>query len=199
MKKFIDKSKDIMGKQFVMIILLVLALFFTALYIGVLARPVSYGMAYSMTIEDTDGTTVDVSTKFISDEIMEVTGFDGGTSVAMQMWCVINGNKVLPTGKLVDETGTSGMTREEYEAEVESMKADPETWNALWESDQVGTINAFSLDSAGEVATCNGAIAFAVVMGVVTIVSIVMAGFSLKFYLAGRKTEGSQETTTEQE
>ena len=199
MKKFIDKSKDIMGKQFVMIILLVLALFFTALYIGVLARPVSYGMAYSMTIEDTDGTTVDVSTKFISDEIMEVTGFDGGTSVTMQMWCVINGNKVLPTNELVDETGTSGMTREEYEAGVESMKADPETWNALWESDQVGTINAFSLDSAGEVATCNGAIAFAVVMGVVTIVSIVMAGFSLKFYLAGRKTEGSQETTTEQE
>lgn len=199
MKKFIDKSKDIMGKQFVMIILLVLALFFTALYIGVLARPVSYGMAYSMTIEDTDGTTVDVSTKFISDEIMEVTGFDSGTSVAMQMWCVINGNKVLPTNELVDETGTSGMTREEYEAGVESMKADPETWNALWESDQVGTINAFSLDSAGEVATCNGAIAFAVVMGVVTVVSIVMAGFSLKFYLAGRKTKGSQETTTEQE
>ncbi len=199
MKKFIDKSKDIMGKQFVMIILLVLALFFTALYIGVLARPVSYGMTYSMTIEDTDGTTVDVSTKFISDEIMEVTGFDGGTSVTMQMWCVINGNKVLPTGKLVDETGTSGITREEYEAEVESMKADPEIWNALWESDQVGTINAFSLDSAGEVLTCNGAIAFAVVMGVVTVVSIVMAGFSLKFYLAGRKTEGSQETTTEQE
>lgn len=199
MKKFIDKSKDIMGKQFVMIILLVLALFFTALYIGVLARPVSYGMTYSMTIEDTDGTTVDVSTKFISDEIMEVTGFDGGTSVTMQMWCVINGNKVLPTNELVDETGTSGMTREEYEAEVESMKADPEIWNALWESDQVGTINAFSLDSAGEVLTCNGAIAFAVVMGVVTVVSIVMAGFSLKFYLAGRKTEGSQETTTEQE
>lgn len=186
-----------MGKQFVMIILLVLALFFTALYIGVLARPVSYGMAYSMTIEDTDGTTVDASVKFVSGEIMEVTGIDGGTSLTMQIWCVINGNKVYTGGVPVDETGTSGMTRAEYEAMVEEMKADQETWDALWESEDVGTINAFSFDSAGEKATCNGAIAFAVVMGVVTVISIVMAGFSLKFYLADNKQKAEQKADKE--
>ena len=47
---------------------------------------------------------------------------------------------------------------------------------------------------AGEQLTCNGAIAFAVVMGVVTVVAIVMAGLSVSLYVKDRKTGGEVKT-----
>lgn len=189
MKNFIEKSKSIMKNLKIMIVLVVLALFFTALYIGVLARPISYGMAYSGVIEGNES-----SINFVSGDIMEMTAASGGSSVTMQMWYISNGNKVMPMD-VVDEDGTlGGMTREEFETAVEQLKADTELWNQLWEGDQSASINAFSMYSAGEQLTCNGAIAFAVVMGVITVVAIVMAGLSVSLYVKDRKTGGEVKT-----
>lgn len=78
MKNFIEKSKSIMKNLKIMIVLVVLALFFTALYIGVLARPISYGMAYSGVIEGNE-----TSINFVSGDIMEMTAASGGSSVTM--------------------------------------------------------------------------------------------------------------------
>ena len=190
MKNLIEKSKGIMKKQTVMIILLVVALFFTALYIGVLARPISYGMAYSGSIAVEGETSIDTTIKFKNSEVMVISasGEEQGEKVEMEVefFIITNGNKVMPVGIKGDGTGDT-MTQEEYDAIVAGLKANKEAWDAMWVSDEVATINAFSMSSAGESMTCNGAIAFAVVMGVVTVVSIIFAGLSLNLYIKDRK------------
>lgn len=190
MKNLIEKSKGIMKKQTVMIILLVVALFFTALYIGVLARPISYGMAYSGSMDMGGGQTIDATLKFKSSEVVVVSasGEQDGMQMDMEMefFAITNGNKVAIVGMKGDGMGDT-MTQEEYDAIVAGLKANKEAWDAMWVSDEVATINAFSMSSAGESMTCNGAIAFAVVMGVVTVVSIIFAGLSLNLYIKDRK------------
>lgn len=192
MKNLIEKSKGIMKKQTVMIILLVVALFFTALYIGVLARPISYGMAYSGSIAVEGETSIDATIKFKNSEVMVISasGEEQGQKVEMEVefFIITNGNKFMPVGIKGDGTGDT-ITQEEYDAIVAEYKAN---WDAVWASGEgVATINAFSMSGAGEDLTCNGAIAFAVVMGVVTVVSIIFAGLSLNLYIKDRKA-GSQ-------
>lgn len=186
MGNFKEKTKGVMKKQKVMIILVVLALFFTALYIGVLARPISYGMTYSLTETSADSSTEEVtqitaSIKVISGNKAISTYSSDGAGMWAEVWVLINGNKIA-----IFEA-TSSMTEEEYNAQVETLKADETTWANYWESDAVTSINAFTMGVNGENMTCNGAIAFAVVMGVVTVISIVMAGFSLGFYIKDKK------------
>ena len=199
MKNLIEKSKGIMKKQTVMIILLVVALFFTALYIGVLARPISYGMAYSGSIAVEGETPVDLTIKFKNSEIMvySASGEDEqGQKVEMEVefFIITNGNKVMPIDIKGDGTGDT-ITQEEYDAMVAGLKADKEAWDAAWaKGERVFTINAFSMLYEGEDFTCNGAIAFAVVMGLVTVISIVMAGFSLALFIKDKKS-GSQTVT----
>lgn len=191
MKNLIEKSKGIMKKQTVMIILLVVALFFTALYIGVLARPISYGMAYSASIAVEGETPVDLTIKFKNSEVMvySASGEEQGQKVEMEVefFIITNGNKFIRVGIKGDGTGDT-MTQEEYDTLVAGLKADKEAWDAGWASGEgVFTINAFSMLYEGEDLTCNGAIAFAVVMGVVTVAAIVFAGLSLNLYIKDRK------------
>lgn len=191
MKNLIEKSKGIMKKQTVMIILLVVALFFTALYIGVLARPISYGMAYSGSIAVEGETSIDATIKFKNSEVMVISasGEEQGQKVEMEVefFIITNGNKFMPVGIKGDGTGDT-ITQEEYDTIVAGLKADKEAWDAVWaEGEGVATINAFSTSNTGEDLTCNGAIAFAVVMGVVTVVSIIFAGLSLNLYIKDRK------------
>ena len=198
MKNLIEKSKGIMKKQTVMIILLVVALFFTALYIGVLARPISYGMAYSGSIAVEGETPVDLTIKFKNSEVMvySASGEEQGQKVEMEVefFIITNGNKFMTVGMKGDGTGDT-ITQEEYDAIVAEYKAN---WDAVWASgERVATINAFSMSSADEDLTCNGAIAFAVVMGVVTVASIVFAGLSLNLYIKDRKT-GPQTVVTDE-
>ena len=203
MKNLIEKSKGIMKKQTVMIILLVVALFFTALYIGVLARPISYGMAYSGSVDMGGGDVVETTMKFKNSEIMEVNVKSPDGEMKVQMWYITNGNKVMPLN-IVDEDGSLGgdsMTREDYETMVEQLKADKATWDAYWSSEEaqgnIAKINAFTMGDATQDLTCNGAIAFAVVMGVVTVVSIIFAGLSLNLYIKDRKA-GPQTVTADE-
>ena len=202
MKKFVEKSKNIMKKQTVMIVFVVLALFFTALYIGVLARPISYGMEYSMTqtIESpySDPVTITSSLTILNGEKASTKLKSGSSEMVAETWILISGNKVAIIGAVGD--GSNGtLTREQYDSYVASLNEDPEQWNTLWSSDQVATINAFTMGDGVDNMTCNGAIAFAVVMGLVTVISIVMAGFSISLYVKDKKTVKTIENAENQD
>lgn len=203
MKKFLSKMP-------VMAVLLVLALGGLGLYIGLLARPVSYGMpyTYSQTLEGTgyeevDGQTQVMTINFKSGKQVTMFNKIGEESGSMDFWYVQNGNKVW----LVSPVEES-MTEEEFDQFIELLKADKEEWDAVW-SDTSGdimlfSINAFNLsflglNEYGDVdLTCTGAIVFAAVWGVVEVALIAVAALSLTFYLKGKKQE-SRPAETEQQ
>ena len=203
MKKFLSKMP-------VMAVLLVLALGGLGLYIGLLARPVSYGMpyTYSQTLEGTgyeevDGQTQVMTINFKSGKQVTMFNKIGEESGSMDFWYVQNGNKVW----LVSPVEES-ITEEEFDQFIELLKADKEEWDAVW-SDTSGdimlfSINAFNLsflglNEYGDVdLTCTGAIVFAAVWGVIEVALIVFAALSLNFYLKGKKQESKPAETEQQ-
>lgn len=203
MKKFLSKMP-------VMAVLLVLALGGLGLYIGLLARPVSYGMpyTYSQTLEGTgyeevDGQTQVMTINFKSGKQVTMFNKIGEESGSMDFWYVQNGNKVW----LVSPVEES-ITEEEFDQFIELLKADKEEWDAVW-SDTSGdimlfSINAFNLsflglNEYGDVdLTCTGAIVFAAVWGAIEVALIVFAALSLTFYLKGKKQESKPAETEQQ-
>ena len=208
MKKFLSKLP-------VMIVLLVLAVAVLGLYIGMLARPVSYGMtyAYSKTISEEDatldkpaGTTVSVEFEIVSDERAYMTmGTYSGIDtyeVKTSVWIIRNGDKIA----LI----TSTMTEEEYRQGVDDLKANEAEWNAFWENADgsnpiITNVSAFKMtmpSDAGEEPvsmTCTGAVVFAVIMGVVEIALIAFAVLSVVFFVLKKKKPQTEETQTEQQ
>lgn len=208
MKKFLSKLP-------VMIVLLVLAVAVLGLYIGMLARPVSYGMtyAYSKTISEEDatldkpaGTTVSVEFEIVSDERAYMTaGTYSGIDVyevKTSVWIIRNGDKIA----LI----TSTMTEEEYRQGVDDLKANEAEWNAFWENADgsnpiITNVSAFKMtmpSDAGEEPvsmTCTGAIVFAVIMGVVEVALIAFAVLSVVFFVLKKKSPQTEETQTEQQ
>lgn len=196
MKKFLSKLP-------VMIVLLVLAVAILGLYIGMLARPVSYGMtyAYTETISEEDatletpaGTTVSVEFEIVSDEraYMTAVTYSGIDMEGMKtsLWIIRNGDKIA----IIMNT----MTEEEYRQSVDALKANEEEWNAFWENGDnssviVRDVNAFKMTmpvDPGEEPmsmTCDGAIVFAVIMGVVEVALIAFAVISTIFFVKAKK------------
>ena len=196
MKKFLSKLP-------VMIVLLVLAVAVLGLYIGMLARPVSYGMtyAYSETISEEDatldtpaGTTVSVEFEIVSDERAYMTM---GTYSGIEMqeiktgvWIIRNGDKIAFI--------VEGMTEEEYRQGVDALKANEEEWNAFWENADgsnpiITNVSAFKMTMPADPGeepmsmTCDGAIVFAVIMGVVEVALIAFAVISTIFFVKAKK------------
>ena len=208
MKKFLSKLP-------VMIVLLVLAVAVLGLYIGMLARPVSYGMTYvySKTISEEDatldkpaGTTVSVKFEIVSDERAYMTmGTCSGIDmqeIKTSVWIIRNGDKIA----LI----TSTMTEEEYRQGVDDLKANEAEWNAFWENADgsnpiITNVSAFKMtmpSDAGEEPvsmTCTGAIVFTVIMGVVEVALIAFAVLSVVFFVLKKKSPQTEETQTEQQ
>ena len=208
MKKFLSKLP-------VMIVLLVLAVAILGLYIGMLARPVSYGMtyAYSETISEEDatldtpaGTTVSVEFEIVSDERAYMTmGTYSGIDtyeIKTSVWIIRNGDKIAFI--------VEGMTEEEYRQGVDALKANEEEWNAFWEngdnSAMIATdVNAFKMTMPADQGeepvsmTCTGAVVFAVIMGVVEVALIAFAVLSVVFFVLKKKKPQTEETQTEQQ
>lgn len=196
MKKFLSKLP-------VMIVFLVLSVVCLGVYIGLLARPVSYNMAYTLNITITEenqetygepvGTKISGSFKITDDTRMQSVMQTGDSEPEeAEMRIIRNGNKIL----LIPIT----MTDEEYNQMVEEAKADEEQWNAIWNDDAnnplVMTINAFKIQgSFYDNMVCNGAIVFAVVFGVFELALIVFAVLSVIFYIKGKK--GQSQTQQE--
>ena len=202
MKKFLSKLP-------VMIVLLVLAVAILGLYIGMLARPVSYGMtyAYSETISEEDatletpaGTTVSVEFEIVSDEraYMTAVTYSGIDMEGKKtsLWIIRNGDKIA----IIMNT----MTEEEYRQSVDALKANEEEWNAFWENGDnssviVRDVNAFKMTmpvDPGEEPmsmTCDGAIVFAVIMGVVEVALIAFAVISTIFFVKAKKNPQTEQ------
>ena len=175
MKKFLSKMP-------VMIVFLSLAVVGLVFYIVMLARPVSYGMTYSITetatAEDVGSMTgsgiqvgdeVTTKIKFKNDTKATVTIILGDSKNSADMWIYRQGNKVAIIGP------TLQVPEEEYDQYVEQLKADEEMFNM-----SAVEINAFRMTGEGETEdmVCNGAIVFAVVWGVVEVALITFGALS---------------------
>ncbi len=201
MKKFLSMTP-------VMAVLLVLALGGLGLYIGLLARPVSYGMpyTYSQTLEGTgyeelDGQTQVMTINFKSGKQVTMFNKIGEESDSRDFWYVQNGNKVW----LVPPVEES-ITEEEFDQFIELLKADKEEWDAIWNGEgqdlQILQINAFEISSvdgsSDQTLKCTGAIVFAAVWGAIEVALIAVAALSLTFYLKGKKQESKPAETEQQ-
>ena len=193
MKKFLSKMP-------VMIVFLSLAVVGLVFYIVMLARPISYGMTYSITetatAEDVGSMTgsgiqvgdeITAKIKFKNDTKATLTIILGENSITTEMWIVRMGNKVAML------SAVSEMTEEQYNQAVESFKAD----KTLFENSAV-EINAFRMTGEGETEdlVCNGAVVFAVVWGVVEVALITFGALSLVFFLKNRKGSSTQSADT---
>ena len=201
MKKFLSKLP-------VMIVFLVLSVACLGVYIGLIARPVSYNMAYTLNITVTEenqetygepvGTKISISFKITDDTRMQTiiqTGEQETEDIEVRI--IRNGNKIL----IIPNT----MTDEEYNQMVEEAKADEEQWNAIWDDNTDDpfitmlkiNVNAFRVQSNiyPDDLVCNGAIVFAVVFGVFELALIVFAVLSVIFYIKGKK--GQSQTQQE--
>lgn len=198
MKKFLSKMP-------VMAVLLVLALGGLGLYIGLLARPVSYGMpyTYSQTLEGTgyeevDGQTQNVTINFESDEKATLKMEMNGEVSELTYWTVRNGNKVWFVAD------ANSFTYEQFKEAIKEIKADANEWDAIWSGDsndiQIFHVNAFEISSNlyPDTFKCTGAIVFAAVWGAIEVALIVFAALSLTFYLKGKKQESKPAETEQQ-
>lgn len=198
MKKFLSKLP-------VMIVFVVLAVAVLGLYIGMLARPVSYGMTYSGAIpmDPASEETIDSEMKFINSRIVEGTMSDGTESVSMRMWYLRDGNKIITLGYVASDDSTSGyyMTEEDYNTAVEQyFSATEEEKTAMIEMlGGYAEINAFTMGDETASLTCTGAIVFAVIMGVVEVALIAFAVLSVVFFVLKKKNPQTEETQTEQQ
>lgn len=198
MKKFLSKLP-------VMIVFVVLAVAVLGLYIGMLARLVSYGMTYSGAIpmDPASEETIDSEMKFINSRIVEATISDGTESMSMRMWYLRDGNKIITLGPVASDDSTSGygMTEEDYNTAVEQyFSATEEEKTAMIE--MLGgyvEINAFTMGDETASLTCTGAVVFAVIMGVVEIALIAFAVLSVVFFVLKKKKPQTEETQTEQQ
>lgn len=197
--------KKILSMFPVMVALLVLALGGLGLYIGLLARPVSYGMpyTYSQTLEGTgyeevDGQTQNVTINFESDEKAVLKMEMNGEVSELTYWTVRNGNKVWFVAD------ANSFTYEQFKEAIKEIKADANEWDAIWSEDssdiQIFHVNAFEISSnlSPDTFKCTGAIVFAAVWGVVEVALIAVAALSLTFYLKGKKQESKPAETEQQ-
>lgn len=193
MKKFLSKMP-------VMIVFLSLAVVGLVFYIVMLARPISYGMTYSITetatAEDVGSMTgsgiqvgdeITAKIKFKNDTRATLTTIIEDSENAIDMWVYRQGNKVAIIGP------TLQISEEEYDQYVEQLKADEEMFNM-----SAVEINAFRMAGEGETEdmVCNGAIVFAVVWGVVEVALITFGALSLVFFLKNRKGSSTQSADT---
>lgn len=205
MKTFLSNAKKFFAKLPVMIVAVVIAVAGLAIYIGLLARPVSTGMAYSFTKTLTEedgvqgGATIEYKIIFNGNKAnIVVYSYEAGEEKSEQQsgefWTLRNGNKILLL------TSSQDMTQEEYDAAVAELKNDKESWDAIWAGElnasdaAVMKINAFKLSAFGETSsldgldelTCDGAVIFAAVFGVFEVLFLAVAGLSVALYIIGK-------------
>lgn len=198
MKKFLSKLP-------VMIVCLSLVVVGLAVYIYMLARPVSYGMTYTYShvvaeneteiYNEPAGTKIEMNIKILNDEKLVTDIFSGGNeNENAEAWIIRNKNKFI----LIPET----MEPEEYDALITQLKENPNEWNAIWNGEAEGMplfdVNAFTIKAnSGEVnmdMKCSGAIIFASVFGAFELVLIAFAALTVVFYVNSKKNNKPAET-----
>ena len=190
--------KKFLGKMPVMITFVVVAVLVLALNIGMLARPVSYGMAYKGKMDMGEG-VIEATVKFKNDKVAKIKANVSGVSSEMEMWVLRNGNKIALVGVKTDLEVPGAMDEEAYNTLVKDLKADKEEWDAFWNAEgedaMYSTINAFRMSEGEEKMSCAGAVAYAVVMSIVEVALIAFAALSVVFFVQDKKTAKKAETT----
>ena len=198
MKKFLSKLP-------VMIVCLSLVVVGLAVYIYMLARPVSYGMTYTyshvVAENETEiygepaGTKLEMNIKVLSDEKLVTDVLSGGEDgESVEAWIIRNKNKFI----LIPVT----MEPEEYDALITQLKEDPNEWDAIWNGEGEGmplfNINAFNINTningIKMDMKCSGAIIFASVFGAFELVLIAFAVVTVVFYVNSKKNNKPAET-----
>ena len=203
-----------LSKLWVMITLVAVSTVLLGVYIYALARPISYGMWYSYShvekVSEDQSVTIEMSYKFINDKKLVAKVSSGGTVAETEMWYINNGKQVF----FLTDDATLTMNEETFDAMVEQLKAEEAEWNALWSGEAdpgmgiAYNMSAFNMKAnvAGiEQAdqnnlVCGGAIAFAVIMGIIEIALITFAVLSVIYYIKGKKvvvTTASEEKVEE--
>lgn len=209
MKKFLRKKP-------VMIAFIIAAVVFLAVEIGILVRPVSYGLNYTITETRTVMGKEHKSTQKLnikSDRVARLTMIYEGDGeeekTVLDYWIYRDGHNVVIIGekKYIEATGVTKeeieeanredvMTKAEYEVEIERIKKMKEENSVLYaellEDDgiKVGIFRAeFGKDANGNIEYANNvqAIIFIAVHGVFTVALITFATLSLVFFLKKRK------------
>ena len=181
MKKFLRKKP-------VMIAFIIAAVVFLAVEIGILVRPVSYGLNY--TYKSGDNT---VKINIMSDTTARQTIIDGDEKTVLDVWIYRDGNniKMLDIKKYVEvpeatkaqieEMNESCTTRDEYKEKVKELKElkekDDNAYKLAMATAQ--EFGLFEVSVGDKVARCPQAVAFVVIHGVVTTTLIVFAVLSV--------------------
>lgn len=170
MKKFLSKKST-------KILFIILTIVLTAVYVYMLVRPISYGMTYKNETTALGITTTREAT-FLSSKKMKVTTTTGSSTKTVEQWIYCQGGKVV----VVDPTGV--MTEELYNMAVDTQ----EERDALIKG-ATYNLNAFGGEGLAGDYKCAGAVAFAIVGGVVELVLITFT--ALTFVFASKKAKKS--------
>lgn len=182
MKKFFSKKP-------VMIAFIIAAVIFLAVEIGILVRPVSYGLNYTWKEDNAV-----LSIKIHSDSVARLTTKEGDNEAVMDMWIYRDGNKILiiETKEYIEITGMTEaqieemnkddcLPKDEYKKEVEDLEKLKEENKDAYKLRMAGAMEfgIFETKFDDEVLKCPQAIAFVVVHGVVTLALLAFAGYAV--------------------
>lgn len=166
MKKFLSKKP-------VMITFIVLAVLFLAIYIGLLVRPVSVGMSYS---GKEGNKTYEYQIKSSKKYVERITADSGSIESEIEYWYAVIDGKWYNIG------ATAVLSEENYNSAVKTLKGN----ELLRNSNKL--VNTFKIEQGDVSLTCNGAIAFAVVGGMVELGLIAFMILSIVNQKKGKKS-----------
>ena len=203
MKKFLSKKP-------VMISFIVLAVVMIAVYIGILARPVSYGFAYNYKDYNEDTKTkssysmVINSNKVMTQTMVEETE-EETTKEVVELWIYQDGDRIQVLGvkEYVSSTEMTAeelkaankfaLTEEAYNEIIEGIEKTKTESPELYEEakEEMAQFGTFQVDMGSEenpqIFKNTQAIAFTVVHGLVTIALVAGAVLSVVFVVSKKK------------
>lgn len=172
-----NKIKSILSRKSTLITLLAITVLFIGIFVYTVARPISYGLAYTST-NYYDGIRFDRSDVYHVGNQMTLTNSNEEYSSGMDFYYYYSNGWVFNCVATNDE---------EYAAEVEAINADFD--NKVNELFYAFKINAFTCSYSNPLEpessitnVCGGAIAFAIAFGVMSLVSIALSAFSFLLY-----------------
>lgn len=163
-----------------------IAVILAIIYIYVLVRPINYNMAYTATVQN-----MKLSLVINSSKTMTLKLSSDGNSAKIDFYIITNGRQVGQLG--IKGDGTNGtLSEEDYKTAVEEFKALSQAeQDEFWASENAITMGLFAIydNDSGETYLCGGMIAFVIVMGIVTIATIVASKYSYKLYMQEKNTQ----------
>lgn len=186
MKKFLKKLP-------VMITFSVITVLFAALMIGLLARPVSYGMTYSGTInwseEAGEETTLfHVTLKLKNDRKAVLSQWvDGGEEHDS------NEVTIIRDGKNIYIVGSGNMSDKEYEVITELFNKTKELFlDRYGDKESLITINAYNANYMGAKLVAKGTVAMTIVFTVIEAVLVAFTALSISSFVGATKKSGTK-------